>query len=130
MNESGFRELVKRGDIYLKAGTHFRLITTETDGDGELIDVNHNLYIEDHAGRFILFLAGPRGDIELPAEAEGLPPPEESSVRQIGRAADQALGTATRAAGCAIRGCMWYLLFLLALGLLGGLMMLLGGKPV
>lgn len=126
MQESGFRELARRGDIHVKVGANYRLITTETDGHGELIDLDHNLYIEDHAGRFILFLTGPKGDIALPAGAEGLPPVEESASRQWGREADKALGTATRAAGCALTGCGWYLLICVGLSLLGGLMIWCG----
>lgn len=127
MQESGFRELARRGDIYVKVGTHYRLINTDVDSHDDLVDMDHNLYTRDRNDRHIMFLPGDKGDIVLPAGAAALPPIEESASKQWGRAADEALGMATRAAGCALTGCGWYLLIYLGLSLLVGFMMLVFG---
>jgi hypothetical protein len=92
MNERQHLELVQRNDIYIKVGSGYRLITDKRDGAGNLIDLDYNLYTTDHRGGHVPFLPGPKGDIVLPAGAEGLPPVEESASRQWGRAADKALG--------------------------------------
>lgn len=124
MNERQHLELVQRNDIYIKVGTGYRLITDKRDGSGNLIDLGYNLYTTPNLGdQYIKFLPGPKGDIVLPAGVTPLPPIQESVSKQLGRGADQALGTMANLGGCAARGCMWYIVILIALNLLFGLFM-------
>ena len=123
MQERGFLEWVQRGDIYVKVGRYYRPVTDKRDGDGALIDIDYSVYTRDGNGRYTRLMPGPKGDVPLPAGAEGLLPPEESSVRQIGRSADYALGKMINWGGCAARGCMWYLLIGFVVSLIGGIIM-------
>jgi hypothetical protein len=91
------------------------------------LDRYDSVYTRDGNGRYTRLMPGPKGDVTLPAGAEGLPPPEVSASKQWGRAADQALGTATEAAGCALTGCGWYIVIVIALNVLFGLIMFVLG---
>jgi len=92
MDEIQFRELVKRGDMYVRVGTAFRLINLDTDTSGALIDIGHNLYVRMPDGKYQPFATGgaTKGDIEMPPEAANLPDPDEKpkgQYEQVGKVA-------------------------------------------
>jgi len=62
MDEAMFRELVMRGDIFVKVGKRFRLINSDTDTSGAMVDRGHNLYAKRHDGKYTTFFMGPKGD--------------------------------------------------------------------
>ena len=127
LNERQHLEYVQRKDIYLKAGTGYRLITSERDGAGNLIDLGYNLYTTPNLGdQYIKFIDGPNGDIVMPVGTAPLPPTQVSVSKQVGQGADQALGTMVNWGGCALRGCLLYFLIFVGISLLGGLGILTG----
>jgi len=77
MQESSFRELVRRNDLYVKVGQGYRLINLDTDTSGDLIDLDHTMYYrnQDKSYEVLPGLAGSKGDIEMPVEVDALPEP-------------------------------------------------------
>jgi hypothetical protein len=128
LTERQHLELIQRGDIHVKVRAGYRLITDKRDGADKLIDLGYNLYtITDPDAGYKRFLLGPKGDIVLPMGDIPLSPsPAENFSKQVGRDADKAQGTANKV-GCAVKGCMLYLVIWIALDVLCVLMILLFG---